>query len=151
MVTFRKNVTPVFKIFFLMHDVERNLPGKATRPLRIRVITITFGCFLGEGVGWGGGGGRALGMGKGMGVGKFTALTQGNEAFYSIYLGGMGGGGLSGFILHVCLLSPGADTIPFSTNIVDHLLASSRSLATSLRARLTELRLRCSSSFAFSS
>lgn len=60
MVTFRKNVTPVFKIFFLMHDVERNLPGKATRPLRIRVITITFGCFLGEGVGWGGGGGGVL-------------------------------------------------------------------------------------------
>lgn len=145
MVTFRKNVTPVFKIFFLKHDVVSNLPGKATRPLRIGVITITFGCFPAGGVGC------ALGMGKGMGVGKFTALTQGNEAFYSIYLGGMGGGGLCGFILHVCLLSPGADTIPFSTNMVDHLLASSRSLATSLRARLTELRLRCSSSFAFSS
>ena len=69
---------PFSRFFFLMHDVESNLPGKATRPLRIGVITITFGCFPGEGVGWGGvgGGGRgALGMGKGMGVGKFTALT----------------------------------------------------------------------------
>ena len=65
MVTFHKNVTPVFKIFFLMHDVVSNLPGKATRPLRIRVITITFGCFPGGGVGCG------LGMGKGMGEGKF--------------------------------------------------------------------------------
>ena len=52
------------------------------------------------------------------------------------HLAGTGGGGLCGLTLND-LLGP-------STML--NLLASSRSLITSLRAKLTELRLRCSSS-----
>lgn len=54
----------------------------------------------------------------------------------STHLAGTGGGGLCGLTLND-LLGP-------STML--NLLASSRSLITSLRAKLTELRLRCSSS-----